>query len=83
MSVFAEETLPETLAARLTDEQRQAVNDAPRGARLAALGAALGMAESEALALLAASVSLDIASNLETDPEARGILPPASCMISK
>jgi len=75
MSVLAEDTLPAALAARLTDEQRQAVGDAPRGERLAALAAALGLAEADALAAVAAAAGLEIASNLEPDPGARGVLP--------
>jgi type II secretory ATPase GspE/PulE/Tfp pilus assembly ATPase PilB-like protein len=70
-----DDALPSALAARLSDEQRQAVGDAPRGARLAALAAALGLAEGDALAALAAAAGLDIALNLETDPDARGVLP--------
>ena len=42
MSPFVEDILPESLASRLTDEQRQAVAEAPRAQRLVALGAALG-----------------------------------------
>ena len=70
-----DDALPPALAARLTDEQRQAVNDAPRGGRVAVLATALGLAEGDALAALAAAANLDIALNLETDPDARGVLP--------
>src|ERR1039458_4323943 len=70
-----DDALPLTLAARLNDEQRQAVSDAPRGGRLAVLAAALGMPEGDALAALAAAANLDVALNLETDPDARGVLP--------
>ncbi len=70
-----DDALPPALAARLTDEQRQAVNEAPRGGRVAVLAAALGLAEGDALAALAAATGLDIALNLETDPDARGVLP--------
>jgi len=75
MAALAEDPLPSSLAARLADEQRQAVADAPRDRRLTALAAALGMGEPEALAALAQATGLGIASNLETDPEARGLLP--------
>ena len=75
MSVLAEDILPAALAARLTDEQRQAVNDTPRGERLAAMGAALGLPEAEALAALAEATGMKIATNLEADPGARGLLP--------
>ncbi|MGA2017357.1 MAG: GspE/PulE family protein [Opitutaceae bacterium] len=70
-----QDSLPQALASRLTDEQRQAILEAPRGSRLAALVAALGAEENEALSALAKAAGLDIASNLETDPGARGLLP--------
>jgi len=70
-----DDALPLTLAARLNDEQRQAVSDAPRGGRVAVLAAVLGMPEGDALAALADAAHLDIALNLETDPDARGVLP--------
>jgi len=73
--VTAQDPLPKAIAARLTDEQRQAILEAPRGARLGALVAALGVDENTALSELAAAAGLDIASNLETDPGARGLLP--------
>jgi general secretion pathway protein E len=75
MPTLAEETLPAPLAARLTDEQRQALSEASRGGRLTILARALGMAEPEALAALAAASGLEVASNLEPDPRARGLLP--------
>jgi type II secretory ATPase GspE/PulE/Tfp pilus assembly ATPase PilB-like protein len=75
MQVLAQDTLPESIAARLTDDQRQAVMEAPRGMRLAALVTALGVTEDEALAMLASACGLDIAMNLETNPGARGLLP--------
>ena len=70
-----QDTLPESIASRLTDEQRQAVLEAPRGLRLAALAAALGIDENAALHMVAEAAGLDIATNLETDPGARGLLP--------
>src|ERR1039457_908720 len=89
--VTAQDSLPGSLATRLTDEQRQAVLEAPRGSRLAALVAALGIDENEALSIAARAArgidetearhmgasppGLDIATNLETDPGARGLLP--------
>src|SRR5580692_1447221 len=75
MPALLQDTLPEAIASRLTDEQRQAVLEAPRGARLAALVAALGSTEDEVLAELARISGLDIATNLETNPGARGLLP--------
>jgi type II secretory ATPase GspE/PulE/Tfp pilus assembly ATPase PilB-like protein len=67
--------VPAALAARLTPEQQQALAETPRGGRIARLSADLGMDESAVLALVAESAGLDVASNLETDPLARGLLP--------
>ena len=75
MQALLKETLPESLASRLGEEQRQAILEAPRGSRLAALVAALGVDENEALSIAAKAAGLDIATNLETDPGARGLLP--------
>jgi type II secretory ATPase GspE/PulE/Tfp pilus assembly ATPase PilB-like protein len=73
--VTAQEALPTAIASRLSDLQRQAILEAPRGARLGALVSALGLDENTALAELAAAAGLDIATNLQTDPGARGLLP--------
>ncbi|HPO00865.1 MAG TPA: GspE/PulE family protein, partial [Opitutaceae bacterium] len=67
--------LPESLASRLTDEQRLALAEAPLGERLAVLAPLLGLTDAEALATLAQSTGLTIASNLATDPATRGLLP--------
>ena len=67
--------LPAALASRLSEEQRQAVIEAPREKRLEALAAGLARPEAEVLEHLAAAAGLDVASNLETDPDARGLLP--------
>jgi len=75
MIATAPASLPESLAARLTEEQRQAVAEAPREKRLAVLATALRLAEPEALAGLAGAAGLDIATNLEPDLAARGLLP--------
>ena len=75
MAVVAE-VLPSALAGTLTEEQRQAVLEAPREKRLETLASALGRPESEVLVHLAQAAGLDVASNLETDPGARGLLPP-------
>jgi general secretion pathway protein E len=75
MSVFLDDSLPATLSARLTDEQRQTVQEANRATRLTALAVAMGLTEPDALAALAVACGLDIALNLETDPNARGLLP--------
>ena len=70
------EALPPSLAGQLSEEQRQTVMEAPREKRLEALAAALGRPEPEVLVHLAQAAGLDVASNLETDPGARGLLPP-------
>jgi type II secretory ATPase GspE/PulE/Tfp pilus assembly ATPase PilB-like protein len=75
MPALVQESLPPPIASRLTDEQRQAVLETPRGERLAALAAALGAKDDAALNDLAAAAGLDLALNLETDPGARGLLP--------
>jgi type II secretory ATPase GspE/PulE/Tfp pilus assembly ATPase PilB-like protein len=75
MSMPVQESIPAPLAARLTAEQQQAIIEAPRAARLAVLAAALGLDENGALAAAAEASKLTIATNLETDPGARGLLP--------
>jgi type II secretory ATPase GspE/PulE/Tfp pilus assembly ATPase PilB-like protein len=67
--------LPAALAGSLTDEQRLAIFEAPREKRLETLAAGLGRPEPEVIEKLAAAAGLDVASNLETDPDSRGILP--------
>jgi len=67
--------LPPALAERLTADQQQAVAETPRGGRIARLAADLGLDESAALALVAEAAGLTVASNLEADPLARGLLP--------
>ena len=75
MTLLEQETLPAALAGTLTDEQRQAVIETPREKRLEVLARALAQPEGEVLAKLAAAAGLTKASNLETDSEARGLLP--------
>ncbi len=75
MNVLESDTLPVGLVASLTDEQNQAIAEAPREKRLEALAAALSRPESEVLEKLSAATGLTLATNLETDPEARGLLP--------
>src|SRR5581483_9714024 len=75
MTTLETEALPAALATLLTDEQRQAVAEAPREKRLETLAGALVRPEAEVLARLAAAAGLDVASNPETDPAARGLLP--------
>ncbi len=75
MAILVNEPIPGPLASRLTEDQQRAVLEAPRGERLAAVGAALGLDENASLQLLSGATGLDIATNLETDPGARGLLP--------
>ncbi|MCR6654610.1 MAG: GspE/PulE family protein [Opitutus sp.] len=75
MIAFNSAALPAALDARLTDEQRVALAEALREKRLAVLSAALSLTEAETLGLLAEAASLDVATNLEIDPTARGLLP--------
>ena len=56
MTAPDQEILPASLAERLTDEQRQAVAEAPREKRLELLAAALARPEPEVLEKLAAAV---------------------------
>ncbi|MGH7996305.1 MAG: GspE/PulE family protein [Opitutaceae bacterium] len=75
MPVSLDAVLPAAIAAKLTDEQRQGVEEAPRGSRLLTLANALGVPEADALSLVAQAGGLPIALDLETDPHARGLLP--------
>jgi type II secretory ATPase GspE/PulE/Tfp pilus assembly ATPase PilB-like protein len=75
MPVLVEDPLPESIARRLTDEQRQSLGEAPRGARLTALAVALGLNEADALTQLAEAAGLTVASNLEADTAARALFP--------
>ncbi|MDR0901530.1 MAG: hypothetical protein LBM92_02040, partial [Opitutaceae bacterium] len=68
-------TLPATLAARLTDEQIQAVLEAPRGHRVKTLAIALNLSEPDALAKLVTASGLPAAVNLEADTDSLGLLP--------
>jgi general secretion pathway protein E len=67
--------LPETIGARLTEAQRQTLNETPRGQRLKILAAQLNITEPEALTAVALGASLDVASNLEADDAALSLLP--------
>lgn len=71
----ASSPLPEALSVRLTEEQRQTLLEAPRGQRVALIGQFLQLPDADALREVARSVELDVASNLETDPATRGLLP--------
>ena len=67
--------LPVSLAERISDAQRQAIAEAPRNQRLKLLADALALDEPKALAALAAASGLDVASNLQADDTALGLLP--------
>jgi len=75
MSAPVQEMLSEALAGRLTEEQRQAVLEAPRGQRVATVAAALGLSELDALALVAGAAGLDIASDIRPAPAFLSLLP--------
>ena len=67
--------LPATFAARLTDEQRRTVAEAPRARRVALLGEALRVPESDARTALAVATGLPLAADLRVDPAAVPLLP--------
>ncbi len=67
--------LPAALAARLTDEQRRALAEAPRARRLALLAEGLRLPEPEARAEFSRSTGLPIAADLRFDPAALPVLP--------
>lgn len=67
--------LPAALVERLTEEQRQAISEAPRGHRLHTVAQYLKITEPEALTALAIASELAVASNLEADDAALNVLP--------
>jgi general secretion pathway protein E len=67
--------LPDQLAARLTDEQRRALAEAPRPRRLALLAEALRLAEPEARTELSRSTGLPVAADLKIDAASVPLLP--------
>jgi len=75
MTVLEQDILPADIAGMLTDEQRQALSEAPREKKIETLAAALSRPDADVLTLVANATGLDIATNLETDPHARGLLP--------
>ena len=75
MNGLIQESLPATLAEQLTEEQRQAVIEAPRGQRVAALAAALGRGEAEVIELIAGAAGLDTASEIKPDRASLSLLP--------
>ncbi|HZL47064.1 MAG TPA: ATPase, T2SS/T4P/T4SS family, partial [Opitutaceae bacterium] len=75
MNALIQESLPAALAERLTDEQRQAVLEAPRDQRLASVAAALALTENDVLALVAGDVGLEIATDIRPDRASLSLLP--------
>ncbi len=69
------ESLPAALAGRLTDEQRQAVLEAPRGERMASVAAALTLGEPDALPIVAGAAGLGIATDIRPDRASLSLLP--------
>ena len=59
MTTVAAETLPDAVAAALSDEQRQSVLESPREKRVEVLASALGRPEPEILARLATAAGLE------------------------
>ena len=75
MPAIATDYLPSSLASLLSEAQLNALVEAPRDKRLAIVAGALHLSEPATLTAVAAAARLDIASNLEADPDARGLLP--------
>jgi type II secretory ATPase GspE/PulE/Tfp pilus assembly ATPase PilB-like protein len=75
MNALIQESLPAALAGRLTDEQRQAVMEAPRGQRVGTMAAALGQGEADVLALIAGAAGLEIAIDIKPDRASLSLLP--------
>ena len=75
LGLHTDSTLPDPLASKLTEEQKQAVLEASRSQRLKALAGALKQPEMEVLNQLAAASELTVATNLEADGEALGLFP--------
>jgi type II secretory ATPase GspE/PulE/Tfp pilus assembly ATPase PilB-like protein len=75
MNGLIQESLPAILAEQLTEEQRQAVIEAPRGLRVAALAAALDQGEAEVIRLIAGAAGLDTASEIKPDRASLSLLP--------
>src|SRR5208283_4254653 len=75
MNALIQESLPSPLAEQLTDEQRQAVLEAPRGQRVAAVVGALALSEADVLALVAGAAGLEIATDIRPDRASLNLLP--------
>ncbi len=75
MPAILDSVLPDELAGRLDAEKLQAINEAPRGRRLAELAAALGQDEGTVLKRLAELKGLPIAHNLQADQASLRLFP--------
>jgi type II secretory ATPase GspE/PulE/Tfp pilus assembly ATPase PilB-like protein len=75
MNALVQESLPSALAERLTEEQRQAVLEAPRGQRMAAVATALALNETQVLPLVANAVGLEVATDIRPDRASLSLLP--------
>jgi general secretion pathway protein E len=75
MNALTQEILPTALAERLTEEQRQAVLEAPRGQRVAAVATALALGEADVLALVSGAAGLEIATDIKPDRASLTLLP--------
>ena len=75
MPALSTDYLPASLASLLSEAQLNALVEAPRDKRLAIVAAALHLSEPATLTAVAAAAGMDIASNLEADPDARSLLP--------
>lgn len=75
MNAPTQEILPAALAARLTEEQRQAVLEAPRAQRLAVIAAAFGLPEPDMLAAVAEAAHLDVLPAIRPDRASLSLIP--------
>ena len=75
MNALIQEVLPAAIAERLTEEQRQAVLEAPRGQRVTTLATALGQNEGDVIALIAGAAGLEIATDIKPDRASLTLLP--------
>ena len=75
MNAQTQEVLPAALAARLTEEQRQAVAEAPRAQRLGVIAAAFGLPEPDMLAAVAEAARLDVLAAIRPDRASLGLMP--------
>jgi type II secretory ATPase GspE/PulE/Tfp pilus assembly ATPase PilB-like protein len=75
MNALIQEILPAALAGRLTDEQRQAVLEAPRAQRVTVIAAAFGLAVPDMLASIAEVARLDVITDIRPDRRSLSLMP--------